>query len=145
MTDLTTPLIRRPQVPHGCLEKQNHALNLNLMVWCTKIGPRSKKVQKTCQNTIIFNNSFVNSEVFQTFLVLGPILAHHTTKFEIYGLFCFSRHPWGTWGRLNSGVAQELAKSVTVFRKYCTPLCSKKSFFCCRLVVFVAVSRVVLY
>ena len=75
------PLLWRPQGPKGCLEKQNYPLSLNLVVWCAKIGPKTKKLQKTCQNTIIFDNSFVNSEVFQTFLVLGSILVHQTTKF----------------------------------------------------------------
>ena len=69
---------------------------------------------KSCQETIIFDIFFVNSEVFWTFLVLGPILAHQTTKFELSGWFCFSRHPWDPWGRLNSRVTRELAKSVTV-------------------------------
>ena len=109
-----TPLFRRPQGPNGCLEKQNYPLNLNLVVWCAKIGPKTKKLQKTCQNTIIFDIFFVNSEVFLAFLVLGPILAHQSTKFQLSGWFCFPRHPWEPWGRLNSGVAQELAKSVTV-------------------------------
>ena len=119
MTDLAnscvTPLFRRPQGSQGCLEKQNHPVSSNLVVWCAKIGPKTKKVQKTCQNTIIFDIVLVNSEVFQTSLVLGPILAHQSTKFQLSGWFCFSRHPWEPWGRLNSGVAQELAKSVSVF------------------------------
>ena len=55
VTDLAnscaTPLFRRPQVPHGCLEKQNYPLNSNLVVWCAKIGPRTKKVQKTSELT----------------------------------------------------------------------------------------------
>ena len=42
--------------------------------------------------------------VFWSFLVLGPILAHQTTKFELTGQFRFSRHPWGPWGRQSSGV-----------------------------------------
>ena len=109
-----TLLLWHPQDPQECLEKQNYPLSLNLVVWCAKIGPKTKKLQKTCQNTIIFDIFLVNSEVFQTFLVLGPILAHQTTKFQLSGWFCFSRHPWEPWGRLNSGVAQELAKSVTV-------------------------------
>ena len=35
---------------------------------------------------------------------MGPILAHQTAKFKLSGQFCFSRHPWGPWGRLSSGV-----------------------------------------
>ena len=41
---------------------------------------------------------------FWSFWVLGPILAHQTTKFKLSGWFRFSRHPWDLWGRLNSGV-----------------------------------------
>ena len=42
-----TPLFRRPQGPQGCLEKRNHPLSSNLMVWCAKIGPKPKKLWKT--------------------------------------------------------------------------------------------------
>ena len=49
--------------------------------------------------------------MIRSFMVLGQILVQQTTKFELSGLFCFSRHPWG---HLNSGVTQELVKSVTV-------------------------------
>ena len=90
-----TPLFRCLQSPHGCLEKQNYPLSLSLVVWCAKIGPQTKKLKKICRNTIIFTFFFVNSEVFWTFLVLGPILAHQTPKFQLSGWFCFSRHPCG--------------------------------------------------
>ena len=99
-----TPLFRRPQGPQGCLVKQNYRLSMNLGVWCAKIGTKTKKLQKTCQITIIFDIFLVNSEVFQTLLVLGPILAHQSNKFQLSGCFLFSRHPWGPWERLNSGV-----------------------------------------
>ena len=39
-----TPLLRRPQGPQGCLEKQNCPLSLNLAVWCAKIGPKTQKL-----------------------------------------------------------------------------------------------------
>ena len=42
--------------------------------------------------------------VFWSSWVLGPILAHHTTKFELNGQFYFSIHPWGAWGSQSSGV-----------------------------------------
>ena len=109
-----TPLFRRPQGPQGCLENRNHPLNWNLVVWCAKIGPKSKKLWKTIEKPSFFDIFLANSEVFWTFLVLGPILAHQTTKFQLSGWFCFSRHPWESWECLNSGVAQELPKSVTV-------------------------------
>ena len=112
-----TPLFRRPQDPHGCLEKQNHPLSSNLVVWSAKIGHKTKKLWKTVEKTSILTFFLVNFEVFWTFLVLGPILAHQTTKFQLSGWFCFSRHPWEPWGRPNSGVAQELAKSVTVAQR----------------------------
>ena len=34
-------LLRCPQDPQGCLEKQNCPLSLNLVVWRAKIGPKS--------------------------------------------------------------------------------------------------------
>ena len=52
--------------------------------------------------------------VFESFLLLGPILAHQTTKFELSGQFHFSRHPWGPWGSQSSGMKPESAISVTV-------------------------------
>ena len=52
--------------------------------------------------------------VFQSFWVLGPILAHQTDKFELSGQFCFSRHPWGPWGSQSSGVKAKSANPITV-------------------------------
>ena len=53
VTDLAnscaTPLFRPPQVPRGCLEKGNHPLSSNLVVWCAKIGPKTKKLWKTVE------------------------------------------------------------------------------------------------
>ena len=99
-----TPLFWRPQGPQGCLEKQNCPLSSNLAVWCAKIGPKTQKLQKPVKTTSFFDVFLVISEVFRTFLVLGPILGHQTTKFELSGWFRFSRHPWGSWERQYSGV-----------------------------------------
>ena len=98
------PLFWLPQGPQGFLEKQNHPLSSNLVVWCAKIGPKSLNVWKTSEMTrkTTKNDGFLT--VFWSFWVLGPILAHQTAKFELSGQFCFSRHPWGPWGRQNSGV-----------------------------------------
>ena len=109
-----TPLFWRPQGPQGCLEKQNCPLSSNLAVWCAKIGPKTQKLQKTVKKPSFFVVFLVISEVFQTFKLLGPILAHQTTKFELSGWFCFSRHPWGPWGSQNSGMKPKSADSVTV-------------------------------
>ena len=80
-----TPLFRRPQGPQGCLEKWNYPLSSNLEVWCAKIGPKTKKLWKTVEKPWFLTLFFVNSEVFRTFLVLSPILAHQTTKFTFTG------------------------------------------------------------
>ena len=50
-----TPLFRRPQGPQGCLEKQNHPLSLNLVVWRAKIWPKTKKLQNNRLKTIILD------------------------------------------------------------------------------------------
>ena len=42
--------------------------------------------------------------VVWSFWYLSPILANQTAKFKLSGQFCFSKHPWGSWGRLSSGV-----------------------------------------
>ena len=108
LTDLAnfcfTPLFWHPQGPQGCLEKQNHPLSSNLVVWCAKIGPKTKKVRKTSEMTRKTSKNDGFSTVFRSFSVLGPNVAHQTTKFELSGWFRFSRHPWGSWERQNSGV-----------------------------------------
>ena len=73
-----TPLLWLPQGPQGCLEKQNYPLSSNLVIWCTKIGPQTKKVRKTSEMT---RKTSKNDDTFQSFLVL----VHQTTKFEISG------------------------------------------------------------
>jgi hypothetical protein len=50
-----------------------------------KIGPKTKKVKKTPELAKKMSKMMVFSTVFQSFLVLGPILAHQTTKFELSG------------------------------------------------------------
>ena len=82
-----------PQSPKGCLEKQNHSLSSNLVVWCTKIGLKTKKVRKTSEMTgkTTKNDGFLM--FFSSFWVLGLILVHQTAKFELSGQFGFSRHP----------------------------------------------------
>ena len=102
-----TQLFRRLQGPHGCLEKRNHPLSWNLVVWCAKIGLKTKKLRKTIEKPSFLTFFFVSSEVFWTFLVLGPILAHQTTKFELSGWFPLSRHLPLHWLLRQSGAAVE--------------------------------------
>ena len=66
------------------------------------------------KKTSFFDVFLVTFEVFQFSLVLSPILAHQTTKFELSRSFCFSKHPWGHWGHQRSGVKQKLANPDTV-------------------------------
>ena len=80
-----TPLISCPQGSQGCLEKQNHPLSWNLVDWCAKIGPKTKKVWKTSELTKELSKMMVFWQVFWSFLVLSPILAHQTTKFKLSG------------------------------------------------------------
>ena len=61
------PLLRRPQGPQGCLEKQNCPLSSNLAVWCAKIGPKTQKLQKTVKKPSFFVVFLVISEVFWKF------------------------------------------------------------------------------
>ena len=56
-----TPLLRCPQGPQGCLEKQNCPLSLNLAVWCAKIGPKLRNFKKPSKNPhfLLFFLSFL--------------------------------------------------------------------------------------
>ena len=78
-----TPLFRRPQGSHGCQEKRNHPLNLNLVVWCAKIGPKSKKLWKP----IIFWHLFDQFWGFLNFLGFWPNFSapnyHNPTQWMI--------------------------------------------------------------
>ena len=80
-----TLLFRSLQGSQGCLEKQNYPLSSNLVVWCAKIGSKTKKLRKCVKKPSFFDVFLVISDVFRTFLVLGPILAQQTTKFELSG------------------------------------------------------------
>jgi hypothetical protein len=62
-----TPLLWRSQGPQGCLEKRNCPLSSNLAVWCTKIGPKTQKLQKTVKKPSFFVVFHVISEVFWRF------------------------------------------------------------------------------
>ena len=66
------PLFWRPQGPQGsqgCLEKQNHPLSLNLVVWCAKIGPKSWNFQKKTSETT--RKTTKNDVFWQFFEVSG--------------------------------------------------------------------------
>ena len=76
-----TPLFRRPQGPQGCLEKQNHPLSSNLVVWCAKIGPKTKKVQKTSEMTRKTSKNDGFSTLFQISWFWTQFLVHQTAKF----------------------------------------------------------------
>jgi hypothetical protein len=77
--------ILTPSGLQGCLEKKNCPLSSNLTVWCAKIRPKTQKLQKTVKKPSFFVVFLFISEIFQTFKLLGPILAHQTTKFELSG------------------------------------------------------------
>ena len=109
-----SPLLWRPQSPQGCLKKQIYPLRSTLVVWCTKIGPKTQNLWKTAENPSFFNVFFCDFLDVLNFIRFGWIVAHQTTKFKLSGQFCFFRHPWGSWGRQSSGLKQELANSVTV-------------------------------
>ena len=78
------------------------------------MGLKPRNFEKVSKKPSFYDVFVVIFEVFQSFLVLDPILAHQITKFEFSGYFCFSRHPWGLWGSQSSGVKPKSANPVTV-------------------------------
>ena len=57
-----TPLFRRPQGHHGYLEKQNYPQNLNLVVWCAKIGPTVQHCKRQLKYFSNTNNSTTGAD-----------------------------------------------------------------------------------
>ena len=49
---------------HRSVKKQNHPLSLNLVVWCTKIGSKTKELQKSVKKSQFFDVFLVIFEVF---------------------------------------------------------------------------------
>ena len=64
--------------------------------------------------------------VFRSYWVLGLILAHQTAKFKLSGHFCFSKHPWGPWGRQSSGVIC----IWKIYQLFCEIGAALADFFC---------------
>ena len=66
-------VFRRPQGSLGCLEKQNHPLSENLVVWCAKIEPKTN--QERLKNLRIDRQNVKNDDIltgFLKFLDFGP-------------------------------------------------------------------------
>ena len=83
-----TSLLWHPQDPHGCLEKQNYPLSLNLVVWCAKIQPKIKKVWKTSEMTRkTSKNDFFGSIL--KFLGFGPNCSTPNYQIQIQWMISF--------------------------------------------------------
>ena len=89
-----TPLLWLPPESPGVSREAKLSTEFKFGRWSAKNGPKTKKIWKTSEMTrnTSKNNGFLT--VFQSFLVLGPILAHQTTKFKFSGWIC-----WGAWER----------------------------------------------
>ena len=74
-----------PPGPPGVSREAKTSTEFEFGCLVCKNWAQNQKTLKNCRKTIVFDIFFVNSEVFQTFLVLGPILAHQTTKFKLSG------------------------------------------------------------
>ena len=73
-----TPLLRWPQCPQGCLEEQSYPLSSNFVVWCAKIGLKTKEVLKTSQMTrkISKNDVFFDISHSGKYVFLNRSLDH---------------------------------------------------------------------
>ena len=123
VTDLAnscaTPLFRRPQGSQGCLDKQNYPLSFKFGDLLRYKRPKTKKVPKNSEmkRKTSKNYGFVTCSL--KFLGYGPpISAHEPTKFELSGQFCFTRHPWGPWGRQSSGMKPKSAVIWVLVKKF---------------------------
>ena len=102
VTDLAnscaTPLFRQPQGSQGCLEKQNHPLSSNLVVWCAKIEPKTKKSLKNLRidKRIVKNDDILTS--FLKFLGFGPNFSAPNYQIQTQWIILLLWTPLGTLG-----------------------------------------------
>ena len=52
-SNINNSTILTPPGPQGCLEKLDYPLSSNLVVWCSKIGQKPRKLEK-CQKIMVF-------------------------------------------------------------------------------------------
>ena len=69
---------------------------------------------KNLQKTDIFDEFFSILMVFSSLFSFGSILAHQTSSGMFSEWFCFIWHPWGPWGRVNSGEKGFSGQTATV-------------------------------
>ena len=91
-------------VCQGCLMKQNHPLSSNLMVWCAKIGSKTKNPWKTIKKP----------SYFDVFLSFWPNFSAPNYQIWTQWMISLLQTPLGSLGRLSNGVKHKLYKSVTV-------------------------------
>ena len=96
VTDLAnscvTPLSRRHQGSQGYLQKQNHLLSSNLVVWCAKIGPKSQNVHKTSEMT----RKTTKNDGFLKFLSFGPNFSAPNCQIQTQQTISLLQTPLGT-------------------------------------------------
>jgi hypothetical protein len=93
-----TPLIWRPQSPQGCLEKRNHPMRLNLVVWCTTIWLKTKNVQNNFRNDKKNVRKWWFSDTFSKFLALWPNFSAPNYQIQTQWMILLLYTPLGVLG-----------------------------------------------
>jgi len=76
-----SPLLMRPQGSQGCQKIRQDPLKMPLEVWCAKIIPKLKNIQKYLRKQAFFDIFSSTLMVFLSLCLLGAILAQNENSF----------------------------------------------------------------
>ncbi len=68
---LVSPLLTRPQGSQGCQKMRQDPLNMPVEVWCAKIAPKLKNIQKSLRKQGFFDICFSILTIFEVCAFLG--------------------------------------------------------------------------
>ena len=94
---LVSPLLTRPQRSQGCQTMHQDPLNMPVVVWCAKIAPKLKNIQKSLRKQVFFWHFFFNFDGLWSLCLFGAILAQKENNF-ICRKKCDFLTPPGTLG-----------------------------------------------
>jgi hypothetical protein len=63
---LVSPLLTRPQGSQGCQKMCQDLLNMPVEIWCAKIAPKLKNIQKSLRKQVIF-------DIFSSILIVFEV------------------------------------------------------------------------
>ena len=109
---LVSPLLIHPQ---GCQKKRHNPLNMLLEIWCPKIDPKLKKIQKSFRKKVFWHVFFSIFKVFWSFYNFGSMLAQ-----ALNSVFCKQKFDFlNPLGPLGFWIHEEDLKTMSLVSRVC--------------------------